>query len=67
MSKVRAGFARVCITPPLGTAMSGYFTPRYASGVHDELYASAAAFDDGERRAVIVSEVLAKPKALRRN
>ncbi len=55
MGKVKAGVARVCITPPLGTPLSGYFEPRYASGVHDELYATAVAFADGENRAVILS------------
>nr|MBQ4319525.1 hypothetical protein [Clostridia bacterium] len=54
MSKVKAGFARVCVTPPLGTPMSGYFSPRYASGVHDDLYATAVAFDNGEQKAVII-------------
>ncbi|MBE6559783.1 MAG: hypothetical protein E7662_01555 [Ruminococcaceae bacterium] len=55
MSKIKAGFARVCITPPLGTAMSGYFSPRYASAIHDDLYATAVAFDDGEKKAVVVA------------
>ncbi len=55
MSRVKAGISRVCITPPLGTPMSGYFEPRYAKGVHDDLYATAVAFDDGENRAVLIT------------
>lgn len=52
---VSVGFARKCITPPLGTAISGYFEPRHAKGVHDELYVSATAFDDGKNRAVVLA------------
>ena len=55
MGGMKVGVFRVCITPPLETALSGYFTPRYASGVHDDLFATAIAFDDGENRAVLIS------------
>ncbi len=55
MSKVKAGVSRVCITPPLGTPLSGYFEPRYASGVHDDLFATAVAFDDGKNKVVILN------------
>ncbi len=54
MSKVKAGVARVITTPPMGTAMSGYFEPRYAKGVIDDLTATAVAFDDGKNRAVVI-------------
>lgn len=55
MSNIKVGFSRICITPPLGTPLSGYFEPRYTSGVHDELYTTAVAFDDGKNRAVLVT------------
>lgn len=55
MSRVKAGVARTCITPPLGTPMSGYFEPRYAKGIHDDLFATAVAFDDGENRVVLIT------------
>lgn len=55
MNKVKTGVARVCITPPLGTSMSGYFSARYCDCILDELYATAVAFDDGERKAVVVT------------
>ncbi|MBE7031206.1 MAG: hypothetical protein E7409_07260 [Ruminococcaceae bacterium] len=55
MNKVKVGISRVCITPPLGTSMSGYFEARYCNQVLDDLYATAVAFDDGERRAVVVA------------
>lgn len=55
MSKVKAGFARVCSTPPLGTPMAGYFEPRYAKGVLDDLFVNAVAFEQGEKRCVVIS------------
>jgi len=55
MRYINVGVARVCITPPVGTALSGYYTPRYASGVHDDLFATAISFDDGEKRAILIT------------
>ncbi len=52
---LKSGFGRVDITPPLGSYMSGYYDPRYAKGILDPLLATAVAFDDGEKRAVILS------------
>lgn len=51
---LKAGFARVEITPPLGCMISGYYEPRIAKGMLDPLFASAIAFDDGEKRAVLL-------------
>ena len=50
-----AGFARVDITPPLGTPIVGYFRERYAKGILDPLEANALALSDGERTAVIIA------------
>ena len=52
---LQAGFARVDITPPLGVSVQGYYEERLADGILDPLYATAVAFDDGERRAVVMS------------
>ncbi len=52
---LKAGFARGEITPPMGVSVQGYFEPRTAKGVIDPLLATAVAFDDGEKRAVIMS------------
>lgn len=52
---LNAGFARMDITPPLGTTLAGYFEIRHADNVLDPLLATAVAFDDGEKRAVIIS------------
>ena len=52
---LKAGFARLDITPPLGKNLSGYYEPRIADGVLDPLLVSATVFDDGERRGVLIS------------
>ena len=52
---IKAGFARLDITPPLGNLMSGYFYERRAVGVRDPLQANALAFGNGTDTAVIVA------------
>ena len=52
---LQAGFARIDITPPLGTSLQGYFSERLADGILDPLLATAVAFDDGNKRAVVMS------------
>ena len=51
----KAGFARVDITPPLGTPIVGYFEERRAKGVLDGLEANAVAISDGGNAAVLVA------------
>ena len=51
----KAGFARVDITPSLGTPIVGYFEERRAKGVLDNLEANALAVSDGERTAVLIA------------
>lgn len=57
---LRIGTAAVDITPRLGTAMAGYYSPRGADGVHDPLFAKAMVLDDGETKLAIVSLDLIK-------
>ena len=52
---MKAGFARLDITPPFGTCISGYFNERRADGILDPLQAHAIAITDGERTAAVVS------------
>ena len=54
-SSFKAGFARVDITPPLGTPIVGYFEERHAKGVLDNLEANAVAFSDGNGTAVVIA------------
>ncbi|MBR4184136.1 MAG: hypothetical protein IKQ87_00090 [Clostridia bacterium] len=51
----QAGFARVDVTPPLGTPLVGYFRARYAEGVLDPIELNALALSDGETKAVVVT------------
>ena len=49
----KAGFARVDITPPLGSYMPGYYVERYAKKVLDPLEINMVAFSDGEKTALV--------------
>ena len=51
---LQAGFARVDITPPLGTYMAGYYHERQADGILDPLLATCVAFRDGEGNTALV-------------
>lgn len=52
---MKAGFARVDMTPPLGTDLHGYFHHRYAEKIVTPLYINAIAVDDGETKAALVT------------
>ena len=52
---MKAGFSKVCINPPYGAPIVGYYEERLVKGIHDDLFARAAAFDDGEKKAVIIA------------
>src|SRR2546425_3804409 len=55
-SPVRAGAARVVVTPPVGIPLGGYGSRELPSqSVHDDLTATALVFDDGSRRIGIIS------------
>lgn len=55
MNQLQAGFARVNITPMMGIAIGGYFIPRYAEGVLDELEINALALACGEEKAILLA------------
>jgi len=52
---MKTGYARVCINPPYGAPILGYYERRFTKGIADNLYARAAAFDDGVKKAVIIA------------
>ena len=52
---MKTGFSKKCITPPMGYPIVGYYEERLTSGVISDLYARAAAFDDGNARAVVIT------------
>lgn len=55
MNQLQAGFARVNVTPPLGIPISGYYKPRFAEGVLDELEINALALSCAEEAVVVLS------------
>lgn len=52
---MKAGFAKLDITPPFGTGIAGYFKERSVKGVLDPLYLCALAVEAGEERMVIIT------------
>ena len=52
---LKAGFARLDITPPLGSPMAGYFADRRAEGILDPIELVALALSDGENTAVYIT------------
>lgn len=51
---LRVGFARVDITPPLGSPLAGYYEARHADGVLDPIELNALAFCDGNNTVVLI-------------
>ena len=51
---IKAGFARIDVTPPLGTPLAGYFSSRISEGVLDPLQLNAVAFGSGEVSALLI-------------
>ena len=52
---MKAGFARLDMTPPLGTPLAGYYSQRLAEDVLDPLSLNAIALSDGETTAVLIT------------
>lgn len=55
MSKLKAGFSRVDITPMLGIELYGYYKKRIAEGVLDALTINAIAISDDDLQALLIS------------
>ncbi|NIP24828.1 MAG: hypothetical protein GWN67_18810, partial [Phycisphaerae bacterium] len=56
---LKAGFAKVDITPPAGVWLSGYAARKKPSeSISDKLYAKAVVLDDGQNKIAIVSDDL---------
>jgi len=52
---MKAGFARIDVTPPLGTILTGYFTARVSDGVLDPVELNALALKSGEDTVLIIT------------
>jgi len=55
MNRLQVGYANVNINPMLGIGIAGYFVPRYASGILDDLEASALALECCGTRLLMIS------------
>jgi len=61
--ELRAGAAAVAINPPRGTPLAGYYHPRGAEDVLDDLYAKAVVLDnDGVKAALVVCDLISLPR-----
>ena len=52
---LKAGFAKVDVTPPLGSPLAGYARERISDGVLDPIELVALALNDGENTALIIT------------
>ena len=52
---MKAGFSRVDVTPPLGSAMAGYFYARAAEAVLDPIFLNAVVIESGEDRIAVIT------------
>ncbi|MCE5237747.1 hypothetical protein LLH23_04565 [bacterium] len=65
MSELMVGAAESVITPPVGTALAGYFTPRISEGVIYDLKAKAVIAGEGDQAVGIVAcDVIGPPADL---
>ena len=52
---LQAGFARLDVTPPLGSHLAGYFSVRLAEGILDPIYLNAVAIGNGSSTVIIIT------------
>lgn len=52
---MKTGFAKIEITPPLGSNLNGYYRERYADHLIEPLYVTAVAYSDGKNTALTIS------------
>lgn len=52
---MKTGFAKICINPPYGAPITGYYQERLTKGILDDIFSRAVAFDDGERKSVVIA------------
>lgn len=52
---MKVGFAKENINPPLNAPIVGYYVKRLVKGYLDNLYTRAVAFDDGDKKAILIA------------
>ncbi len=61
--ELRVGVSAVSITPPAGTPLAGYYEPRGATGLLDEIYSKALVIEqDGVKVAMVICDLLSLPR-----
>ena len=55
MSAFKTGYAEININPKLGIGISGYYVPRFASGILDDIMAQCLALTTGDTPILIIS------------
>ncbi len=55
MSNLKAGFARVNINPPMGIPIRGYYKPRFAEGILDDIEVVALALENGDVKTLFIT------------
>lgn len=64
-TQMRGGAAETIITPPVGTALAGYFSPRFSEGVIYDLKAKAVIVGEGSSAVgIIACDLICLPKEL---
>lgn len=52
---LKAGFARLDVTPPFGVSLAGYFEDRKADGILDPIELNAVAIGNGENTVLLIA------------
>jgi len=52
---MKTGFSKICINPTYGAPIVGYYEERLTKGILDDVFVRAVAFDDGEKKAVVIA------------
>ena len=52
---MKTGYFKICINPPYGSPITGYYEHRPVKGITSNLYTRAVAFDDGNKMALIIA------------
>ena len=52
---MKVGFSKICINPPFGAPIVGYYEERLTKGILDDLFIRAVVFDDGNKKAAIIA------------
>jgi len=55
MNNLKVGFSRANINPPMGIAIRGYYKPRFAEAILDDLQVNAIAIQSGEVKTLLIT------------